>query len=808
MQQEPLVESEETSQHKALNLEYHRKALDLEQPFLQIVARTEQLVTEILSKPHADFVKHKLVELATRAKRVESKTENFNFINLCLVIQWVKDMLEHFNKDLKSSIDGLSSLKGSKLDETRALIKKKIAIFVDKCHQMTLFLEYSKDVPLNDLYCQKEDSADWKLVRSISRVFLFFPAEVAQEDYSRHGMKIFFMLAAIGRARRLVPKTEEEIDEFLNRTFKTPSDPLPVFLDSVKTKTVSEEDIGTVNKELLYRMMRYTNNPEAGLIDGGFFVANPDFNIIRTLFNFQEKKWIKLIRNNLHSESVETDLKVYLSPNMFADWFEDRKRDRPNNIKDGVSVLTFSANDVAGRKIFSRPEAPSKGKSSQEPDELDNEDMKDEFVRVRLLYHTKLKSFQKKISEITKESQSTLRARTILSQKERAQFGSPAKGKTYLDEESAFIKKNPDLGQGDVAVLQPTQAVFDSDSAFRKPYWTSVSKRKLAPSQLVWAVSIHISRMARVGGFSPAKSLSSASSLPRILDEKDQHSPPKRTVKMPNTEMMMVPDNWTNSLCGGWLSSEDESAFQRIIIHIHGGGFVAQSSSSHKVYMSKWVNDLKRPIFSIDYRLADSEIHFPEPVNDVIRGYLWILNFLQHVVKCNPKQIILVGDSAGGNMALCLVTWCIVNKVRAPDSMMLFYPAMSTRMQQFTPSLLYSLSDFMLSYSTLKMCGTYYNNNLPNQETNPYLSPILLPDEILAQMPMTEIYIGEKDPLRDDCVRYALRLLKLGVPIKLNYLQGLSHGLLSTSYKGGIPGAEAFFKEASKSLRDTLNIPL
>jgi acetyl esterase/lipase len=520
---------------------------------------------------------------------------------------------------------------------------------------------------------------------------------------------------------------------------------------------------------------------------------------------------VKLIRNNLHSESVETDLKFYLQPNLFSEWFEEKKLDRPINLKDGISVLSISASQLAHKELFLRPEVQSKPKKKTEA-EGEDEELKDEFVRVRLLFYSKLKVFKKKIEEITKESLSTLRTKTIMSQKEKAQFEfePPMKGQAYLEEQSSLIRTmNPSVKRDTVAV-DDCSPNFDEDTAFRKFYWTNKKARKLAQGQLIWVLALHILGLRSKPG-SVCRQVK-ASDLELTQKANERLKPVKEKVadvaEQQQVRTVLVPDIWARNSSGGWLDTQEAVAFERIIVHIHGGGFVAQSSSSHKVYMTKWVNDLKRPLFSIDYRLADADIHFPEPVNDVIKGYLWIINFLKHVVKVDPKQIVLVGDSAGGNMALCLATWCIVNKVRCPDSIMLFYPAMSTRIQQFTPSLLYSLSDFMLSYSTLKMCGSYYNNNLSNQETNPYLNPILLPDEIVSAMPMTEIYIGEKDPLRDDCVRYALRLLKLGVPIKLNYLQGLSHGLLSTSYKGGLPAAEAFFKEASKSLRETLNIPL
>lgn len=60
------------------------------------------------------------------------------------------------------------------------------------------------------------------------------------------------------------------------------------------------------------------------------------------------------------------------------------------------------------------------------------------------------------------------------------------------------------------------------------------------------------------------------------------------------------------------------------MIHIHGGGFVAMSSSSHQNYLIPWAKQLQIPVFSIDYRLAP-EVQYPDILDDCINGYLWII---------------------------------------------------------------------------------------------------------------------------------------------------------------------------------------
>ena len=49
---------------------------------------------------------------------------------------------------------------------------------------------------------------------------------------------------------------------------------------------------------------------------------------------------------------------------------------------------------------------------------------------------------------------------------------------------------------------------------------------------------------------------------------------------------------------------DPKELFKKIVIHIHGGGFMAMSSTYHETYLRFFANELERPIFSIDYRLA------------------------------------------------------------------------------------------------------------------------------------------------------------------------------------------------------------
>ena len=87
-------------------------------------------------------------------------------------------------------------------------------------------------------------------------------------------------------------------------------------------------------------------------------------------------------------------------------------------------------------------------------------------------------------------------------------------------------------------------------------------------------------------------------------------------------------------------ADNDHSA---IVIHIHGGGFVSMSSQSHKMYLNRWVKDLKLVHFSIDYRVAPQNM-YPEALDDVWQAYLWIINYAELVLGKNllPLKLIIL----------------------------------------------------------------------------------------------------------------------------------------------------------------------
>ena len=72
---------------------------------------------------------------------------------------------------------------------------------------------------------------------------------------------------------------------------------------------------------------------------------------------------------------------------------------------------------------------------------------------------------------------------------------------------------------------------------------------------------------------------------------------------------------------------------------------------------------------------------------------------ISRVLKLKKYKLVFVGDSAGGNLVCVLTSWLIMNNLMLPESIILNYPALSMRMDRYSPSYLNSFDDHLLNFS-------------------------------------------------------------------------------------------------------------
>eukprot|EP01102_Stenamoeba_stenopodia_P008743 TRINITY_DN2548_c0_g2_i3.p1 TRINITY_DN2548_c0_g2~~TRINITY_DN2548_c0_g2_i3.p1 ORF type:complete len:745 (-),score=218.62 TRINITY_DN2548_c0_g2_i3:53-2053(-) len=240
-----------------------------------------------------------------------------------------------------------------------------------------------------------------------------------------------------------------------------------------------------------------------------------------------------------------------------------------------------------------------------------------------------------------------------------------------------------------------------------------------------------------------------------------------------------------------------------LVIHYHGGGFIAMSSFSHQDYTRKWAKyldeEIPSAILSVDYRLAP-DYPYPTPVDDCFDAYKWAIENSHTIFGRPADKFIVTGDSAGGNLSAVIALKAIHHGLRIPDGVVLSYPVLNMCRDAALPARVLSIRDPILAYAFLDKVMKCYLTADAKPRTDPFLSPSLASDELLSKFPPTYILTGNSDPLHHDSYEFANRLLDLKKFVRIYVYEGLPHGYLSFANKVG-----ASVPEARRTLRDAVN---
>lgn len=117
-----------------------------------------------------------------------------------------------------------------------------------------------------------------------------------------------------------------------------------------------------------------------------------------------------------------------------------------------------------------------------------------------------------------------------------------------------------------------------------------------------------------------------------------------------------------------WLSPEQEEGTQ-VVLQLHGGGYVNRLRNIYRDFAVKYSGMAGgMSVLSVDYRVAP-EHPYPAALLDAIEAYQWLLE-----LGYDGEQIIVVGDSAGGGLALALSMWLRDQDMTLPGKLVLMSP--------------------------------------------------------------------------------------------------------------------------------------
>lgn len=206
---------------------------------------------------------------------------------------------------------------------------------------------------------------------------------------------------------------------------------------------------------------------------------------------------------------------------------------------------------------------------------------------------------------------------------------------------------------------------------------------------------------------------------------------------------------------------------QGAMVWLHGGGFVMGDLDTEHPWAARLAAASDALVVSVGYRVAP-EHRFPAALDDACAVLAWAAEHASEL-GVDPGRIAVGGHSAGGGLAAAVALRARDQRGPAICFQLLNQPALDDRQEswsarQFTDT----------PWLTRAKVTTMWAHYLGCAAASPHAAPARATD--LSGLPPAYIATAEFDPLRDEEIHYALRLLQAGVPVELHQWPGTFHG--------------------------------
>ena len=219
----------------------------------------------------------------------------------------------------------------------------------------------------------------------------------------------------------------------------------------------------------------------------------------------------------------------------------------------------------------------------------------------------------------------------------------------------------------------------------------------------------------------------------------------------------------------GWWAMPTRARKSAAILHLHGGWFNWGAAQAFRKLVGHIAIAAGADAFIPDYRLAP-EHPFPAAVKDVEVCY-------RGLIDRGIKKIALTGDSAGGNLALVLLSIASAQAGPAgiaPEGAVALSPVTDLALAGESFETRADADPYFVKSQVAGLVRSYLGENDPK---NPLASPLY---GDLAGLPPVRVHVGDDEVLLDDSRRYVERAVAAGVDAKLDLWMGVPHGFVSS----------------------------
>ncbi|MCW1925157.1 alpha/beta hydrolase [Luteolibacter arcticus] len=327
------------------------------------------------------------------------------------------------------------------------------------------------------------------------------------------------------------------------------------------------------------------------------------------------------------------------------------------------------------------------------------------------------------------------------------------------------------------SIAQTEELVPDSESAARKlereteiiePSPGAAAARPVGkPDAQMQAV---LDELAALGG-KPLVSLkpedareqpTPANAVRKVMGKQDKKGP-EEVAKVDDIDLEL-----TGHDVKGRIYKPEGDGPHPVILYIHGGGWVIADLDTYDATPRALCNATNALVISTHYRQAP-EHKFPAAHEDVFGAYQWAMKNAGRWGG-DASRIAVVGESAGGNMAVALSMMAQDKGMQMPVHQVLVYPVADTSMS--SESYRQHADAKPLNAALMKW---FFDHTLSKQEDWKNHQINLLAAESLKGLPSTTVITADIDPLRSEGEALANKLEKDGVPVERRNFEGVTH---------------------------------
>ena len=217
-----------------------------------------------------------------------------------------------------------------------------------------------------------------------------------------------------------------------------------------------------------------------------------------------------------------------------------------------------------------------------------------------------------------------------------------------------------------------------------------------------------------------------------------------------------------NGVEAEWTGAPGAGA-DRVVLYVHGGGYVIGSLDSHRHLASEIARDIGGRTLALHYRLAP-EHPFPAPVEDTLAGYRYLLT---RGVK--PENIAIAGDSAGGGLVVAALVAIRDAGLAQPSCGWCISPWVDMEGVGGSMIGLAATDPMVQKEPLLEMASLYLNGADPR---SPLAAPLYADLRGIAPL---FIQVGAAETLLDDATRLASVAGAADVPVTLEVWPEMVH---------------------------------